>query len=385
MPSADASPLPAAAPCHAHKFGGSSLADPALYRAAVPLTENGARRRIVVVPAMQGVTDALIALLAAVRDDADWAPDWQALRQRHLDAADALDGHRQHGLHAALEDEFAQLRAQLSAIAAGERDSDLVVRGLPGLGEVWSSRLMHAALGGHATGWQRLDARDVLTVHAGEMGMAVDWAASRERLAQWHSRHGEGDVVVTGFVARDGEGRATTLGRNGSDYSAAIFASLFDADALTIWTDVDGVLSADPRLVPEAVCLPSMSYAEACELAYFGAKVLHPQTMAPVQERGIPLWIRNARRPHLPGTLIGSDDMHGGAPVKGISLVRDLAIVELVGNGMVGVPGAAERLFGALRRADVSVTMISQGSSEHSICCVVRAKIGRASCRERVL
>lgn len=372
MPSADASPLPAAALCHAHKFGGSSLAYPDLYRAAVQLMENGARRRIVVVSAMQGVTDALIALLAAARDQRDWAPTWQALRQRHLDAADALDDHHRHGLHAALQAEFAQLREQLSAIAAGEHDSNLVVQGLPGLGEVWSSRLMHAALGGHAAGWQRLDARDVLTVHPGEMGMAVDWTTSRKRLAQWRAQHGEGDVVVTGFVACDGEGRATTLGRNGSDYSAAIFASLFDADALTIWTDVDGVLSADPRLVPEAVCLPSMSYAEACELAYFGAKVLHPQTMAPVQERGIPLWIRNTRRPHLPGTLISTDSMRDGAPVKGISLVRDLAIVELVGNGMVGVPGAAERLFGALRRADVSVTMISQGSSEHSICCVVR-------------
>lgn len=373
MPSADASPHPAAALCHAHKFGGSSLADPALYRAAVPLMENGALRRIVVVSAMQGVTDALIALLAAACDGGDWAPDWHVLRQRHLDAADALDSHRQHGLHAALEDEFAQLRAQLTAFAAGGRDSNLDIQGVPGLGEVWSSRLMHAALGGHAAGWQRLDAREVLTVHPGEMGMAVDWAASRELLAQWQSRHGEGDVVVTGFVARDGEGRATTLGRNGSDYSAAIFASLFDADALTIWTDVDGVLSADPRLVPEAVCLPSMSYAEACELAYFGAKVLHPQTMAPVQERGIPLWIRNTRRPHLPGTLIGTTSLRDGAPVKGISLVRELAIVELAGNGMVGVPGAAERLFGALRHADVSVTMISQGSSEHSICCVVRA------------
>lgn len=373
MPSADASPHPAAALCHAHKFGGSSLADPALYRAAVPLMESGALRRIVVVSAMQGVTDALIALLAAARVGGDWAPDWHVLRQRHLDAADALDSHRQHGLHAALEDEFAQLRAQLTAFAAGGRDSDLDIQGVPGLGEVWSSRLMHAALGGHAAGWQRLDAREVLMVHPGEMGMAVDWAASRERLAQWQSRHGEGDVVVTGFVARDGEGRATTLGRNGSDYSAAIFASLFDAHALTIWTDVDGVLSADPRLVPEAVCLPSMSYAEACELAYFGAKVLHPQTMAPVQERGIPLWIRNTRRPHLPGTLIGTTSLRDGAPVKGISLVRELAIVELAGNGMVGVPGAAERLFGALRRADVSVTMISQGSSEHSICCVVRA------------
>ncbi|MBF6024201.1 bifunctional aspartate kinase/homoserine dehydrogenase I [Lysobacter niastensis] len=372
MPSADASPR-SAPDCHVHKFGGSSLADAALYRATVPLLDDGSRRRVVVVSAMQGVTDALIGLLAEARAGNDWAPAWHALRERHAVAAAALDPHR-HGLLAALEDEFAKLQAELASIAGGEAGSDVVARGLPALGEVWSSYLMHAALGGRTAGWLRLDARDVLVLHPGEMGMAVDWETSRVRLEAWLANNGPGHVVVTGFAARDRDGAATTLGRNGSDYSAAIFANLFGADALTIWTDVDGVLSADPRLVPEAVCLPTMSYAEACELAYFGAKVLHPQTMAPVQERGIPLRIRNTRRPHSPGTLISAEGDRDGAPVKGLSLVHDLAIVELAGNGMVGVPGTAERLFGALRRAGVSVTMISQGSSEHSICCVVRGE-----------
>ncbi|BDU18000.1 bifunctional aspartate kinase/homoserine dehydrogenase I [Lysobacter auxotrophicus] len=372
MPPADAS-HPSAPPCHVHKFGGSSLADAPLYRAAAALVDDPSRTRVVVVSAMQGVTDALIALLdTAQRGDA-WQPAFDALRERHLVAAEALDPDGHFDLRARLEEEFATLRHQLQAIAGGEPDAAQLAPGLPGFGEVFSSFLMHAALGGDAASWRRLDARDVLVVHEGEMGMAVDWPQSRARLAQWRAAQGDGNVVITGFVARDTHGRATTLGRNGSDYSAAIFANLFDAAALTIWTDVDGVLSADPRLVPEAVCLPSMSYAEACELAYFGAKVLHPQTMAPVQERGIPLWIRNTKRPEAPGTLIAPDSGRDGAPVKGLSLVRDLAIVELVGNGMVGVPGAAERLFGALRGAGVSVTMISQGSSEHSICCVLRA------------
>ncbi|MDI9237563.1 bifunctional aspartate kinase/homoserine dehydrogenase I [Lysobacter sp. LF1] len=368
MPPADASPRPAPS-CHVHKFGGSSLADASLYRAAAALLQDPARPRVVVVSAMQGVTDTLITLVALARAGGAWADEWNTLRARHLAAADALQ--RDGSVHAELEAEFDALADRLTALAAG--DSDDSTDALPGLGEVWSSRLMQAALGGSEAGWHRLDAREVLVVHAGEMGMAVDWADSRARLAAWRAGRGDSNVVVTGFVARDAKGHDTTLGRNGSDYSAAIFANLFDADALTIWTDVDGVLSADPRLVPEAVCLPSMSYAEACELAYFGAKVLHPQTMAPVQERGIPLWIRNTRRPQLPGTLISPRNEPGGVPVKGLSLVRDLAIVELVGNGMVGVPGAAERMFGALRGAGVSVTMISQGSSEHSICCVLRA------------
>src|SRR5690606_4396205 len=245
-----------------------------------------------------------------------------------------------------------------------------------GLGELVYSRLVQAALGGEAGGCQRLDAGDVLVVHPDDMGVGVDRDASRARFGDWRARHLPARVVVTGFVARNGDGQSTTLGRNGSDYSAAIFANLFDASELLIWTDVDGVLSADPRLVPDAMVLPTMSYAEACELAYFGAKVLHPQTMAPVQSRSIPLCIRNTLNPAARGTWILAENPEGDAalsPVKGLTIVRDMAVLELVGNGMVGVPGAAERLFAALHRAGVSVVMISQGSSEHSICCVVRA------------
>lgn len=356
--------------CHVHKFGGSSLADVAHFRAVAALIVDGARRRVVVVSAMQGVTDALLSLLAAAQCSYDWTPAWSRLRQRHLDAADALDGDGKCQLRVTLERDFDSLREDLFAIGKGD---DTTAAGLPTLGEVWSSRLMQVALNVEGGDWERLDAREVLVVHPGEMGVAVDWDDTRRRFAAWRAEHRADAVVVTGFAARDAQGNATTLGRNGSDFSAAIFANLFDAEALTIWTDVDGVLSADPRLVPDAVCLPSMSYAEACELAYFGAKVLHPQTLAPVQSRGIPLRIRNTRRPHAPGTLITPGAMPDEHPVKGLSLIGDLAVLELVGNGMVGVPGTAERLFGALRGAGVSVTMISQGSSEHSICCIVRS------------
>ncbi|MFC3550264.1 bifunctional aspartate kinase/homoserine dehydrogenase I [Lysobacter cavernae] len=378
MSSADASP-PHAPPvravvrCHVHKFGGSSLANAALYQAVTALFDDGARQSAVVVSAMQGVTDALIALLTAARAGQDWAPAWHGLQQRHLEAADRLDEHGRHGLRETLGHEFATLRDELAALAGGSAESEAIALRLPGWGEVWSSRLMQAALGGEAAGWQRLDAREVLVVHPGELGVAVDWDASHARLAAWRAQHGNGHVVLTGFVARDAQGRATTLGRNGSDYSAAIFAHLLDADALTIWTDVDGVLSADPRLVPDAVCLDSMSYAEACELAYFGAKVLHPQTMAPAMQRGLPIRIRNTLNPAAPGTLIAATSQPAPSPVKGLSLVDRLAVLELSGAGLIGVPGTAERMFAALHRAGVSVTMISQGSSEHSICCVVRA------------
>jgi aspartokinase/homoserine dehydrogenase 1 len=279
-----------------------------------------------------------------------------------------------------LEDDFAALRQSLEAVANEGLLDDATAAWVHGLGEVLSSRMLHAALGREAAGWARLDARDALVVHPGELGIAVDWVASRARLAQWRESHPAGNVVVTGFVASDAEGSPTTLGRNGSDHSGAIFAVLFDADELTIWTDVDGVLSADPRLVPDAVCLPMLSYAEACELAYFGARVLHPQTMAPAMQRELPIRIRNSRNPEAPGTMISaasglSAAAQGstvrGSPVKGLSLVERLAVLELSGAGLIGVPGTAERMFAALHRAGVSVIMISQGSSEHSICCVI--------------
>ncbi|HEY6940587.1 bifunctional aspartate kinase/homoserine dehydrogenase I, partial [Dokdonella sp.] len=155
---------------------------------------------------------------------------------------------------------------------------------------------------------------------------------------------------------------------------AAIFAALAGASELTLWGDTDGVLSADPRLVPDAIPLAALSYDEACELAYFGAKVIHPQTLTPVIARGLPVRIRNTFRPDHAGTSIGAESVGDAAqpPVKGLSAVRDLAVLTLEGAGMIGVPGTAERAFGALHAASVSVVMISQGSSEHSICCVVR-------------
>lgn len=367
-----APPASRPAPCHVHKFGGSSLADASRILSLPRLVDDGADTSIVVVSAMHGTTNALVAMAEDAAAGRDWAPAWQALRSRHLDTATHLAGAAAPDLTRALAADLDTLRDDLEAIARGDA-SHARLSTVHGTGELLSSRLVQVALG---DGWARLDTREVLVVHPGEMGMGVDWAQSRARLASWRAAHPARRIVATGFIARDREGHATTLGRNGSDYSAAILANLFEAAELSIWTDVDGVLSADPRLVPDATVLPTMSYAEACELAYFGAKVLHPQTMAPVQSQGIPLRIRNTLDPSRPGTWILPENPEGDAecsPLKGLSLVRGLAVLELVGNAMVGVPGTAEKLFAALHGAGVSVTMISQGSSEHSICCVLRA------------
>src|SRR4029077_2101760 len=174
-------------------------------------------------------------------------------------------------------------------------------------------------------------------------------------------------LIITGFIARTADGLLTTLGRNGSDFSASIFGDLLDAGEIVIWTDVDGVLSADPRRVPDATVIDSLSYNEAMELAYFGAKVIHPQTMAPAVEKRIPIWIKNTFAPEKRGSLISEapESIH---PVKGITSIDGVALINVEGTGMIGVPGTAQRLFGALREHGISVALISQGSSEHSIC-----------------
>lgn len=362
-----------------HKFGGSSLADAERYRhVAGLLLARDDTTQVIVVSAMKGVTDALIEMAThaaasrGTRSDEAWRDDWHELRARHRGVAVALLGEASGTTIDWLDEQFERVVEMLAALAViGELPVEVLDR-VQGMGEVYSARLLgdHFAARGQACAV--LDAREVLVVDRSDLGVDVDWQESAERLLHWRAANPQPRVVVTGFVARDRSGRITTLGRNGSDYSGAIFAALYDAAELHIWTDVDGVLSADPRVVPEAVQLSALSYDEACELAYFGAKVVHPQTMAPAIERGLPIIIRNTFHPEHPGTRItGARDVAG--PVKGLTLSPDLAVLNLEGTGLIGVPGTAERVFAALRHARVSVVMISQGSSEHSICCVVRA------------
>ncbi|MGY0505025.1 bifunctional aspartate kinase/homoserine dehydrogenase I [Luteimonas sp. e5] len=369
----------------AHKFGGSSLADASHIRLVAQLLTLDEASKIVVVSAMHGVTDALIDLLRKAAAGEDWQADYLALSRRHVDTASELDPADAQGSARWFMQELTALRARLQAIAAAGTADSADRDAVQGLGEVWSSRLLQLALGGEAAGWGRLDAREVLEVSHGELGPEVQWERSRERLARWCEAHPQRNLVITGFIGRDGSGRATTLGRNGSDWSGAIFSVLFAARELTVWTDVDGVLSADPRLVPDAFCLDSMSYAEALELAYFGAKVLHPRTMLPAIRHDLPIRIRNTFHPSAPGTVIARTSQPALSPVKGLTIVDGLALLDLSGAGMIGVPGTAERLFAALHAVGVSVTMISQGSSEHSICCVIpqaQAEAAREAVRE---
>lgn len=360
-----------------HKFGGSSLASAERIAKVAEILLARVERQVVVVSAMQGVTDALIGLVQTAAKGEAWQPALKALGTRHLETARALLGGEAEQMVAWLESELHALNELLRAQAlVGAVSGDLLDL-VSGLGEVWASRLLHALFlsKGATSTW--LDARDVLVVERGELGAAVDYQVSQAKLAARLPAPPD-RVVVTGFIARDRSGRITTLGRNGSDFSGAIFAALFGAKELHLWSDVQGVLSADPRVVPEAVLIDRLSYSEACELAYFGARVIHPQTMAPAFERGIPIFARSTFEPSHQGTRISSEVDRTQA-VKGVTAFSGLAILNIEGAGMIGVPGTAERAFQALKAARVSVVMISQGSSEHSICCVIQEKDAEAA------
>ena len=361
-----------------HKFGGTSMAgDDGIRRVAELVRRVEGSRAAVVVSAMAGVTNALFACCArAARRDDGWRADLDALLQRHVDVATALLPVAQSArLAAAFANDVNDLRDILRAIHLLGSHPEALDDVVAGHGELWSAQLLAALLG---CPW--LDARKVLIVRPAELGPAVDYAESRRRLDAWTAEQPRGPVVVTGYVAALPDGTPTTLKRNGSDFSASIFGALLDATEIVIWTDVDGVLSADPRRVPEAVVLEEMSYEEAMELAYFGAKVVHPRTMQPAVERGIPIWIKNTFHPEVRGTVIQRAKAKGSSSstsssstpaVKGFTTIDAIALLNLEGTGMVGVPGIAERLFGALRTAGVSVIVISQASSEHSICVAI--------------
>jgi aspartate kinase len=177
--------------------------------------------------------------------------------------------------------------------------------------------------------------------------------------------------IITGFIGATPDGTSTTLGRGGSDYSAAIIGVCLDSDEVWIWTDVDGVMSADPRIVPDARTIDHLSQTEVSELAYFGAKVLHPKTIRPVLEANIKLVVKNTFNPDHPGTLIVPNNQATGEPIKAVTAIRDMSLITVEGKGMMGVPGIAARTFGAVARTKTSVLIISQSSSEQNICFVV--------------
>jgi aspartokinase/homoserine dehydrogenase 1 len=438
-----------------HKFGGSSLADAPCFEQVLRVLEKELAREtvamqqiaqgagrdplqcrlFVVVSAVGGVTNTLErALQCAVQRDRDehYLEVLQKLQERHETLAHALLSSNEAKqpfmamLSSSMQDLKDLLRAAYISRSASGAVRDLVL----GYGELWSAQLMWALLrqqqrldvasGQNTAGsivW--LDARNVIAVRRiptmPSERKSIDWNLTEQLFEEWMTQHsGAGVVVATGFLAMDADRKVpTTLGRNGSDFSAAIFARLARSPSCTIWTDVDGVYSADPRCVPDAIIIPRLSFKEAAELAYFGAKVLHPDTLTPVVASGTPVRIRNTFHPEKDGTEIlparmisrnaataasqtdGNGSMERTNPlaslaarkaalgitagVKGFTSVREISIVNVEGAGMIGVPGIASRAFAALYAAKVSVVLIAQASSEFSICVAVPGADGETA------
>ncbi len=365
------------------KFGGTSVGDAAAIEQAAAVTLQQVPRwdrLVVVVSALAGTTDALIrgAQTAANGDDVTYRSMAADLRARHYQAVEALfpvEAARLPLLTAVDHylDEYVALSRSVHVL--GEV-TPRAMDGISSLGERICARIFSAVLNGHGAQSEPVDATELI-VTDGRFGMAsplMEASASKvsARLAPLFDR---GVVpVVTGFLAATEDGIASTLGRGGSDFSAAILGNCLDADEVWIMTDVDGVMTADPRWVPDARTIPILSYNEVAELAYFGAKVLHPRTMRPVVDKGIPLWVKNTFNANCAGTRVVRDAPSTRGAVKAVTAISGLSMLTVEGRGMLGVPGIAARTFSAVARQGASVLMISQASSEQSICFVVRTE-----------
>ena len=357
-----------------YKFGGTSMKNAdALEQVGNLVTNSDAENLIVVVSAMGGMTDALLQF--SETQDSKLIEDIQSL---YIETSDSLvkNVSSRLSLIEAFKEDIQAIReiAKLKDHASLSIEENEIL----GFGEIWTSKLLHAylsALGEIETSW--LNPMDFLIIQNEDMGANVNWSKSKEAFTQ-AIQDKSGKVIMGGFIASDIEGKSTNLGRNGSDYSASILGSLSEAQSVTIWTDVDGVLTGDPRVVNQARMIEQMTYDEAIELSYFGAEVIHPKTMAPLMHKEIPLYIRNTFNPESLGTSINSQQKNTRA-VKGISTIKDIALLNLEGTGMIGVPGIVNRLGKVLQQANISIVLISQASSEHSICFAVRSKDARSA------
>jgi aspartokinase/homoserine dehydrogenase 1 len=362
------------------KFGGSSLATPHCVRNVAKIVLQEARRGpvIVVLSAFQGVTNQLLdCARLAEKGDRRYDVAWKKIAGRHRSAVDSLVGRRRGirirsqvdallgDLHDALHG--VQLlghsppRALDLIVSFGERLGALIVAAH--LARVHPARFVDA---------RQLVVTDNQFTNANVIFSKTNRAARRYFADLFRLRRRRPIPVVTGFIGSTSDGQTTTIGRNGSDYTAAILGAALGASVIEIWTDVDGVLSADPKAVTHAFVLPQITYEEAMELSYFGAKVLHPAAIAPAVARRIPLLIKNTFHPEAPGTLISGNRGDGDQLAKGISSIAGLTLLTIRGLTMVGVPGIAERLFRALASRSINVILISQASSEHTICFAVR-------------
>lgn len=364
------------------KFGGTSMGSAEAMKQVADIVKEKLQHYslFLVVSAMSGTTDLLLNCGAkAAADDESYKELLKQIETRHLEAVKALiPVQHQSSVLSMVKKYCNEIEDICNGIYLLSESSLRTKDKLVSYGELLSSTIINAALNhaGVASVWK--DARELIRTNANYGNAAVDFAVTNQQIKEYVQQSNARLIVVPGFIAANAEKITTTLGRGGSDYTAAILAAAVDAGALEIWTDVSGMMTADPRWVPNAKIIPSISYQEAMELSHFGAKVIYPPTIQPVLSKNIPTWIKNTFAPNDHGTVIEFKSESSNI-ITGISSINSLALLSLEGSGMIGIPGFSSRLFAALANAQINVILITQGSSEHSICVGVdAATAGRA-------
>ncbi len=361
------------------KFGGTSVANAENIQKVMAIVKTTAAKgkTVVVVSALGGVTDLLLGAASLAGDGNEAYKDKLALvEQRHLEAVKQLLP-------------VAQQSQLLSLVKKSCNEIEDICNGIYLLGELtnrskdrissygeWlSSQIISAAMNAAGISNEWADTRQLIRTNSGFTAAEVDFTITNQQIHAYFSLSAASLFIVPGFIASDANGVTTTLGRGGSDYTAAIIAAALMAAVLEIWTDVSGMMTADPRLTANARIIPHISYQEAMELSHFGAKVIYPPTIQPVMGKNIPVWIKNTFAPADPGTLIESTATKNGNIVRGISSINNIALLSLEGSGMIGIPGFSKRLFEALSNEKINVILITQSSSEHSICVGIDAAL----------
>ncbi|MCB0118522.1 MAG: aspartate kinase [Anaerolineales bacterium] len=370
------------------KFGGTSVGSANALKSAIQIIRDAKKdwdRVVVVTSAMSSVTNLLLdSAASASHGQVDSLPQTEStLREKHFSATDALvkDEAQREAVKAEIDALILSLVDLCKAIAVLGEASPRAMDTVASLGERMSVRLLAAVVNDAGVKAQAIESTQFVVTNANFQNAHPDFKATNEKTrAKLNPLMDAGIIpITTGFIGATPEGVITTLGRGGSDYSAAIIGRSLHADDVWIWTDVNGVMTTDPRIEPKAITLPEINYNEIAELAYYGAKVLHPKTIRPVLDAGIGLRICNTFNPSHPGTrLIPSPKTNGkveGKVIKAVTAIRKQRLITIEGRGMLGVPGVAARAFGAVASTGTSVPLITQASSEQSICFAAPAEL----------
>jgi aspartokinase/homoserine dehydrogenase 1 len=352
------------------KFGGSSVGTPETVNQVIEIVKNASEsdKVVVVCSAFSKITDTLIKCgQLAKNKDEDYKQQLSILRTRHIHAFEALtDSDNKSKSLQELSDALNDIERICDGINMLQEFSERTQARLVSYGERLSCFIIAAAMRSKGLKATYVNASELVRTDNKYLGAKVDFTLTNNNIVTFVNSL-QSIPIVTGFIGSDGHD-ITTLGRGGSDYTAAIFGAALQADVIEIWTDVDGVLTADPRRVEQSFTIPSLTYKEAMELSHFGAKVIYPPTIIPALQKNIPIKIKNTFNPTHNGSLISKNAQHNNNDIKGISSISDITVLRLEGSGMIGVVGITARLFGALSKSQVNIIFLTQGSSEQSIC-----------------